>query len=178
MLLYKKNNEYLFVVSIFSTGVNNNLINIRGTIKPFFLDDVFWDVFKMAENSRKPIGLRANGAFSIRGLEVCNEYIQICDYESVEKYVEELLVQCDTELLRIENKYSCDFMKFIEYSKTVKKPGLYNHTLVEMLFYIKEHNYKKARNMAFYELENGRYGYFKNKGKDIYEHIIDFCDSK
>lgn len=176
LVLYKKNSEYFFSVLIFSTGVNNNLINARGNLKPYFSDDIFWDVFQMSENSNKPVGLRADGAFSIRGLEVYNEYKQIDDYANVEGYVEELLEQCDTKLLGIANEYGSEFKKFIDYSKTVKNPGLYNHALVEMLFYIKEHEYIKAKNLAVYELGKGRRGNFKNKGKDIYEHIVEFCD--
>ena len=34
-------------------------------VKPFIMDDIFWAVFHMKENSQQPIGLRADGAFTV-----------------------------------------------------------------------------------------------------------------
>ena len=175
-VLYKKSGEYFVSILIVATGVNNNLINAIGSIKPYFLDDIFWEVFQMPENIEAPIGLRANGAFTVKGLHVYNQYREIEDYADVKEDVEELLRSCDSKIEEIINKEGSDFRKFIQYSGSVKKPGLYKPTLAEMLLYIKEKNYQKAKKLAMCEMENQRYGNMQNQGKDIYEHVVDFCE--
>ena len=34
-------------------------------IKPYIIDDIFWEVFDMASNSQEPMSLRAVGAFTV-----------------------------------------------------------------------------------------------------------------
>ena len=38
---------------------------IRPYIKPYIIDDIFWEVFDMASNSQAPMSLRAVGAFTV-----------------------------------------------------------------------------------------------------------------
>jgi len=177
-VLYKKSGDYFISILLVATGVNNNLINARGNVKPYFLDDVFWEVFKMPENLKEPIGLRANGAFTIKGLQVYNQHKKVECYEDVKGYVEELLKECDSEIEAVINKGGSNFRKFIDYSKSVENPGLYKPELAEMLLDIKEKNYQVAKKLASHELENQRYGNLENKGKDIYQHVVDFCENK
>ena len=177
-VLFKKSDDYFISILFAATGVNNNLINVRGTVKPYFFDDIFWTVFQMQENLNQPMGLRADGAFAVRGLQIFNQYKEIEDYNGVEEYVGKLLDMCDVEIMNVINEVGNNFRKFINCSKEVEDPGLYDYVLGEMLVYIKEENYLKARNLAVNELENHRYGDFKNQGKYIYEHVVDFCESK
>lgn len=177
-VLYKKSGDYFISILLVSSGINNNLITARGSVKPYFFDDIFWEVFQMSENLNEPLGLRANGAFVVKGLQVYNQHKEVASYECVEKYVEELLKDCDTEIETVINEVGNDFRKFICYSKNVEKPGLYKPALAEMLCDIKEQNYQAARKLAIYEIDNQRYGNLENQGKDIYEHIVNFCEDK
>lgn len=177
-VLYKKSDGYFISILLAATGINNNLINVRGTVKPYFFDDIFWTVFQMQENLKQPMGLRADGAFSVRGLQIYNQYKEVEDYNDVEGYVETLLEKCDAEIMKVINEVGDDFRKFIDYSKDVEDPGLYEYILSEMLLEIKEGNYLEARNLAINELKNHRHGDFKNQGKYIYEYVIDFCENK
>lgn len=175
-VLYKKSGEYFVSILIVATGVNNNLINAIGRVKPYFIDDTFWEVFQMPENIKAPVGLRANGAFTVQGLHVYNQYREIEDYADVKGNVEELLRLCDSKVEEIINEEGNDFRKFIHYSRSVKNPGLYKPALAEMLFDIKEKNYQNAKKLAMCEMDNQRYGNLQNQGKDIYEHVLDFCE--
>jgi len=177
-VLYKKSGDYFISIILVATGVNNNLINASGNVKPYFLDDIFWEVFQMSENLKEPIGLRANGAFTIKGLQVYDQHREIDNYDDVEGYVAELLKECDSEIEAVVNKADNDFRKFIDYSRSVETPGLYKPELAEMLLDIKEENYQAARELALYEIKNHRYGNLVNKGKDIYQHVVDFCEDK
>lgn len=177
-ILYKKCDDYFIIISISATGVNNDLINVRGGVKPYFMDDVFWEVFQMPENLKAPIGLRANGAFTVKELQVYNQSKEIANYSEVEGYTEELLKECNVEVRKIISKAGSDFKRFIEYSKSVDKQGMYKPALAEMLFDIKEKRYLAAKKLAIYEMENQRYGNLENQGKDIYRHIVEFCEDK
>ena len=44
---------------------NQFSLTITPSIKPYILDDIFWEVFDMADNSLQPMSLRAIGAFTV-----------------------------------------------------------------------------------------------------------------
>lgn len=177
-VLYKEDKNYFISIFLGATGIHNNLINVRGTIKPYIFDNLFWEIFKMSENTKEPVSLRANGAFSVKGLQVYNQNKEVEDYDDVSEIVLCLLSECDRKMDEILNKVENDLKKFIDYSKKVETPGLYKTALAEMLFEIKEMNYQKAIKIAQYEMVNHRYGNMENEGKDIYEHIIEYCNQK
>lgn len=177
-MLYKKSGDYFISILLVATGINNNLINAIGNVKPYFLDDIFWEVFQMPENSEEPMSLRANGAFTVKGLQVYNQHKEIESYDDVEGYVKELMRECDAVIDAVISQVGTDFRKFISYSKGITKPGLYKPELAEMLLEIKEKNYQAARKLAIYEMEIGNYGNLENQGKDIYEHVVHFCEGK
>lgn len=177
-VLYKKYDDYFITILISATGINNDLINVRGNVKPYFMDDVFWEVFQMPENSKSPIGLRANGAFAVKGLQIYNQNKKIANYSEVERGAEELLKECDAEIKRLISKMGSNFKIFIEYSKSLDKQGMYKPALAEMLLNIKEEKYLAAKKLATYEMENQRYGNIENQGKDIYRHVVDFCEDR
>lgn len=177
-VLYKKYKDYFISILISSTGQNNNLINIRGNIKPYFMDDIFWDIFKMEDNIKAPMGLRADGAFTVRSLQIFNENREVADYQEVENYVKELLLECDKYIIKIIEELGEDLWKFIAYSHEQANPGLFKYALAKMLLDIREKNYQEAYNTAVEELNNHRYGGLQNEGKDIYEHIKYYCENK
>lgn len=174
--LFKKEGDYFISNLIFATGIDQNLISVRGRVKPYFFDDIFWEVFHMAENSEQPMGLRANGAFAVWGLEIYNKEVKVGDYDEVRTYVSEMLRKCDAEIIDFIHKTGSDFKAFVDFSKTIVGPDIYDVALGEMLVNIKEKNYQEAKNIAKAEIKNGRHGNFQNEGKYIYEHIIDFCE--
>ena len=51
-----------------ATGLENDIVRIRGYVKPYITDDILGS-FNMESNSNEPIGLRANGAYKVDGFE-------------------------------------------------------------------------------------------------------------
>ena len=75
---YKKYKEY-FITICFNSGDSEVTGSVR--IKPFFIDDVFWDVFDISSNKNAPMSLRANGAFALRGIWLIDKKIEINQLE-------------------------------------------------------------------------------------------------
>lgn len=132
----------------------------------------------MPENSKAPMSLRAEGAFTVKGLQIYNQSKVVSSYVEVAGCVAALLKKCEIELDEFFDKIGADFEEFVSYSKTVEKPGLYKPELADMLLKIKEENYQEANKIAIDEINNQHYGNLENQGKDIYEHVIDFCEEK
>lgn len=176
--LFKKQGDYFVTIFIFATGMDNNRIQVWGEVKPYIFDDIFWKVFQMEENLEQPLGLRANGAFTVRSLKMYEQSQEVQSYDEVEEYVEEMLQNCNEAIMELLNRIGSDFHAFLEYSKGVEQPGLYDYALCKMLLDIKEENYQDARDLAVNEMKNYRYGDFENLGKDIYEHVVDFCEER
>ena len=176
--LFKKQGDYFVTIVIFATGMDNNMIQVWGEVKPYIFDDIFWKVFQMEENLEQPMGLRANGAFTVRGLEIYDQYQEVQSYDEVEGYVDEMLRNCDEAIMALINRIGSDFHAFLEYSKGVGQPGLYDYALCKMLLDIKEENYQDARDLAIDEIKNHRHGDFANMGKYIYEYVVDFCEER
>ena len=177
-ILFKKKQEYFISIMVSATGVDNNLINVSCKVKPYFMDDIFWDVFLMPGNSNQPMGLRANGAFATRGPQIYEESIEIDNYDNVEEYVRILFEKSRKISDTVIDTFGNDFWKFIEFSKGVEKKGLYDLSLAIMLLYIEEGKFREAKEFSLNEMGNRRYGHFENKGKDIYEYIVDYCEKK
>jgi hypothetical protein len=58
---------------IYFTGLQKDKVAVRGTVKPFVVDDVLWDVLQIPSNHEAPISLHADGAWTIWGLPVFQE---------------------------------------------------------------------------------------------------------
>lgn len=175
-IIFKKYKDYFVSISAYATGVNDDTLVISGKIKPYYFDDVFWEVFKMPENSNEPMGLRANGAFSIRSFELFEDRRTINDYAEVTPYVTEKIAEYDRKLCEAVDNFGEDPKNFIDYMDTIDNTGMYDKALGKMLYYIKTDQYDMARELAAYEISQNRYGSFGNEGKYIYEHVVDYCE--
>lgn len=176
--LYREMEGYFVSVHVYGTGMENNIIHIWATIKPMFFDDVFWDVFKMSENKKEPLSLRAVGAFSVRGLDFFDQKITVEDYDEIPKYIRNLVEKCNQELNELIKTISLDYGEFISLANRTENKGMYEAALGEMLYNIYNGQFLTAYNIAAEEIANHRRGYFQNLGKDIYEHVIDYCRDK
>jgi len=184
-VLYKKRGDFFTTILIHGTEgtkiygtEGKNTIKARVSIKPYFMDDIFWKIFHMAENSNEPMSLRAVGAFSLWGLIIYEESEDIHAYEEVEAIVKRQLKICEEKLSEFLETIREDIEKFLEYADSLDNTGLYNKKLGRMLFDIKEGRYVEPQESAVIELGNYRSGNFVNEGKDIYEHIVIYCEEK
>lgn len=177
-IIFKKYKDYFVSIRTSATGLNNDEVVVYGEIKPYYFDDVFWEVFKMPENSNEPMGLRANGAFSIWSFKLFEDRKTIKDYAEVTPYVIDKISEYDKKLCEAVDGFGNDSKNFIDYVETIENTGMYDKALGKMLYNIKEKQYDKARELASYEISQNRYGSFGNEGKYIYEHVVDYCEER
>ena len=155
---------------------------IRPYIKPYIIDDIFWEVFDMASNSQEPMSLRAVGAFTVHDLSLPYKVVredwtmENLDLEKVESKVFEVLSEAHEEALNLITSFS-DFEDFFAYA-VENGPSLAGYDLIGMLLMIHREQYQDALQIAEDLIENRKHGKFQNKGKWINEYIVDYCKEK
>jgi len=161
---------------------NEFRLTIDPYIKPYILDDIFWEVFDMASNSQEPMSLRAVGAFTVDSLSLPYRMVkedwtmEDLDLEKVETKVFEVLSEVHEEVVKLINSFPT-FEDF--YAYTVKNgPSLVGYDLIGMLLMIHQEQYAEALQKAEGLIAKRKHGKFQNKGKWINEYIVDYCKEK
>ena len=155
---------------------------IRPYIKPYIIDDIFWEVFDMASNSQAPMSLRAVGAFTVDTFTLPTKIaeedwmMEDLDLEKVETKVLEVLSETHEEVLKLISSFS-DFEDFFAYA-VENGPSLAGYDLIGMLLMIHREQYQDALQIAEDLIENRKHGKFQNKGKWINEYIVDYCKER
>ena len=180
---FKKVGNYFLIHRIgigFQTG--SFAMNVKTQVKPYIIDDIFWEVFDMASNSKEPMSLRAVGAFTVEGLSLPDKVakedwtMENLDLEKVETKVFEVLSEAHEEALKLIKSFS-DLEDF--YAYTVENgPSLAGYDLIGMLLMIRREQYQDALQMAEGLIAKRQLGKFQNKGKWINEYIVDYCKEK
>ncbi len=161
---------------------NQFSITIQPSIKPYIIDDIFWEVFDMASNSRESMSLRAVGAFTVDSVSLPFKIVkedwtmEDLDLEKIESKVFELLSEVHEEVLKLINSFS-SFEDFYTYA-VENGPSLVGYDLIGMLLMIHRDQYAEALQMAEELIANGKHGKFQNKGKWINEYIVDYCKER
>ena len=155
---------------------------IRPYIKPYIIDDIFWEVFDMASNSQEPMSLRAVGAFTVHDLSLPYKVVredwtmENLDLEKVEVKVFEGLSEAHEEVKKLISGFA-SFEDF--YAYTVENgPRIAGYDLIEMLLMIHREQYQEALQMAEDLIAKRKFGGFNNKSKWINEYIVDYCKEK
>ena len=63
------------------------LEHVELSVKPYFIDDLWWDIFEMPENKQAPKSLRGNGAFAVSDVKL-KEYA-VFDSANIPVYTED-----------------------------------------------------------------------------------------
>lgn len=161
---------------------NQFSITIQPSIKPYIIDDIFWEVFDMASNSREPMSLRAVGAFTVDSVSLPFKIVKEdwtmdgLDLEKVESKVFEVLSEVHEEVLKLINSFS-SFEDFYAYA-VENGPSLVGYDLIGMLLMIHREQYADALQMAEDLIANRKFGGFQNKGKWINEYIVEYCKER
>lgn len=155
---------------------------IRSYIKPYIIDDIFWEVFDMASNSQAPMSLRAVGAFTVDTFTLPTKIaekdwtMEDLDLEKVETKVLEVLSETHGEVLKLISSFS-DFEDFYTYVvENAPIPARYD--LMGMLWMIHREQYQEALQMAEGLIAKRDFGDFQNKSKWINEYIVDYCKER
>ena len=151
-------------------------------IKPYIIDDIFWEVFDMASNSQAPMSLRAVGAFTVDTFTLPTKIaeedwtMEDLDLEKVETKIFEVLSETHEEVLKLIDGF-LNFEDFYAYAvENSPNPAL--HDLMGMLLMIHREQYAEALRMAEGLIAKRKFGGFNNKSKWINEYIVDYCKEK
>ena len=155
---------------------------IRPYIKPYVIDDIFWEVFDMASNSQAPMSLRAIGAFTVDTFTLPTKIaeedwtMEDLDLEKVETKVFEVLSETHEEVFKLISSFS-DFEDFYTYV-VENAPIPAHYDLMGMLLMIHREQYAEALQMAEDLIAKRQLGKFQNKSKWINEYIVDYCKER
>lgn len=155
---------------------------IRPYIKPYVIDDIFWEVFDMASNSQAPMSLRAIGAFTVDTFTLPTKIaeedwtMEDLDLEKVETKVFEVLSETHEEVSKLISSFS-EFEDFYTYV-VENAPNPASHDLMGMLLMIHRKQYADALQMAEDLIAKRQLGKFQNKSKWINEYIVDYCKER
>jgi hypothetical protein len=150
---------------------NQNSIKFRWCIKTVELDDIFWDIFDMAENKNERFSLRIIGAFScpsytfdetihkIENSDVLEEQVNsffLSELDKVEEYIKGIRANYDDFLHYVIEREDAD-------------------DLTKLLAYVLLGKYEYVYKVVKSELKKGENGGFGNRGKNIYEYMKEYC---
>ncbi len=164
-MLYDKKGDLFFDCFLFVSvnSANECICSTEERFKPMWLDDLFWELFDMKENSKEPVSLRATGAFAVSGASIYKDETILSEWTEealrgvVEKYVD----------------HFCESMKNTDYAlfeETIHEG--YHHELRAALYYLHTGQYQKALD----EVGDQR-GYFHNGGLDINDAIRAYANA-
>ena len=157
-------------------------LTIDPYIKPYIIDDIFWEVFDMESNSQESMSLQAVGAFTVDTFSLPTKIaeedwtMEDIDLEKVETKVFEVLSKVHEEVLKLINSFSTfeDFYTYVVENAPI--PAHYD--LMGMLLIIHREQYADALRMAEDLIAKRKLGKFQNKSKWINEYIVDYCKEK
>lgn len=103
--------------------------------KPFWLDDILWDILKFSENKNQPISLRGTGAFTINA-KIIDDVIILNDFD-----------EANTVLENAFDKFNVFTNEFDEECFLNEIPNMvYQKEIIEVIYFIKKQEYENALN--------------------------------
>jgi hypothetical protein len=161
---------HMLIVSIPPVDCGKQLkMNI--SCKPLALDEIYWDVFHMAEESKKqPFSFHVNGAFTAPSLWLPVQKLPLPGPEALESVVEAIFDRAE-ELVK-ENVFS----DIAAYRARLEADGR-GRTLEIILCLLCEQNYSQAMELIEASLAQGERGGFlrENGRRSIMEDARDWC---
>ena len=166
-MLYATRKDMFFDCIIFVSVNDNNecICSTRETMKPFWIDDLLWELLDMKENAKAPVSLRAVGAFTISGVDIYQKQTVLNEWT-------------EDELRKVVEEFVDHFCKSIkETPESAFEDNLnqeYHRELRQALYYIHNEQYQKALDCIG---ETGE-GLFRNGDISINDAIRDYCRGK
>ena len=175
--VYHKNNSYFFNAIHFVQSKENEIfLTMRTTVKLYCYDDILWEIMDMSENSLHKDSLRANGAFAAPVVQMYEKDYSVSDISDIEitckEAIDEFAKSSDDFIAHIDEEHA-DFDSFV-----INRTGVPHDDLIKMIAYIHLQDFSSAKKLAEYELSHKRGGRFRNKGIDVNEFVVRFCDKR
>lgn len=164
-----KKKDYIFYTaencmfySVMLSAVNDK-IHIYFYSKPFWLDDILWDILDMNSNKKAPVSLRGIGAFTVQSNIQKNEYT-VKGTEEIDLIVNKAF----EKLMELANTYNEE--KFLTDCKNIA----YQQDVINIIVLIHNKEYKKALEI----LKNSKITDFSSNNKYFSELAIDYIQNK
>ena len=149
--LYKKDNDFFMHTVYFAAYKDNALkFTVWNYVKTYKSDNLFWTIFDMRDNISEKDSLRANGAYTMPSYKSSDYSLEIQEVTNLHEI-------CKCFLL--------------------EQNGYLREDLIKMIANIELQNLKKAKEIAEIEIDKGNRGGFRNNDKDIYQYILEYCQS-
>ncbi len=169
--IFKNINDLFFESNFY---INPKTDNVHGYLayKPYSIDNTFWELTEMPENSKMPLSFRADAAFRVSSYHIYKYDLQIKNPEKPEKEIKTLLDTIDKKVDQIiaKNIRLEDFLDTLEKKKN--NPVGVITCLMELEEYEKVlqkiDSYRKADIHSGYSFE----------GRDFYDLIEKVCNKK
>ena len=164
MVWYKKNDMYFSLLVGIRERDGHCYCVSQETIKPLWLDDLFWDIMDMAENKSQPLSLRCIGAFTIRGMVSFQDEQELLEW-SVDELVKYVTAYVEHFSHTVKNSD-------IESYYTLFDSTAYQGKIQEILVLLHKREYQKA--LEHIQAIEDR-GQFSNKGIWFKEYAEVYC---
>ncbi|MBR3425664.1 MAG: hypothetical protein IKG79_06485 [Neisseriaceae bacterium] len=162
-MLYAVKND-LFFDCLIDVSVNKNnecICSTRESLKPIWIDDLFWQLLGMHDNMKAPISLRANGAFTVSGVFIY-ENEQVLDFWNENEL---------RNIVKIHIEHFCNNinkMTIQDFENNLSQP--YHYQVRKALYHIHQQQFQQALDTV----GNDR-GSFRNGNIDINNAIRNYC---
>lgn len=182
--VYKVENGFFFhaFLSLNNIAIDNNYLEfyISLQVKPFEIDELYWELFDLEENKSQPLSFRANGCFVIQGptlLErenITSNFIP--NEENVLKILETGLELIKSKIDQFLTTYSIDTFDLNKFHFV----GIANDkSLLEIMLPMLNNRPDEALRIIHEKMSIGEKGrYFKQDGTNIFDCVINYCERK
>lgn len=174
--IYKVVGDY-FAYAVFWVQCNEGkwTLFLRMNIKANNYDNLFWEIFEMPENIKAKVSLKANGAYVCPPFQWIEKSTELSTSELMHIDIANAINNFQNEINIIIETIKLDYGDFNSF--LLSQNNLLDEKLLKMLAHISRNDYQVAKGMACAEIGKGQRGGYKNKGKDIYEYIIKYCNN-
>lgn len=145
----------------------------RMNIKAYHYDNLFWEIFGMPENINAKESLRANGAYVCPTFQWIEKSYEVSTLELMPIDIANAINDFQNEINKLVEKIKLEHGDFNEF--ILSQENILDEKLLKMIANISKKDYFVAKEIACEEIDKGQRGGYRNKGKDIYEHIIEYC---
>lgn len=168
---YRVRDNLLDVLMVMPSNFDSRILNVHFYCKPPVLDEMYWEVFHMAEEAAaQPFSFHVWGAFTARGLWLPAWQERLSGPEDLESAVEAVFDRA--EALAAENTFA-DLAAFRARLEAEERPQI----LGIILCLLCEENYSRAMALIEENLARGESGGFSREGgrRSILEDARDYC---
>ena len=159
--------------STFNTSYIENKISGNLSFKPYELDDVFWLITEMPENSKKRLGFRVQAAFNIKSTKITEYNIEIESIYNPEKELTILIKDLNKKVKNNSIKSFSSYIAYMEKNFDNRKEinNLYDEfKLVSLICaYVKTDQISKANKIIKFARENEINCGFNFEGRSFFD---------